>query len=190
MPLITLHFTPALLLLVLTCAQVSQSMPVMSKGPLKESCVLYAKTLLQSINDTLAKIKERDCNVELNMATNTTSACAPKESKCSGIVKSEFDQESCLTNIGEDLHHYHEFLAARTDDQRSQASNVLSRIRELMENCFSWSLPIDVSKGAASQDENPFDRRLKFCKVLTGFQVRCITINRAIAYMNSGEHTK
>ncbi|KAM8850608.1 interleukin-12 subunit alpha-like [Spinachia spinachia] len=188
MPLVKLYFTAALLLLMLTCPRVSQSVPVMSKGPLKESCVLNAKTLLQSIKDTLAKIKEQDCNVQLNMATNTSSACAPKESKCSGMVKTEFDQESCLTNIGEDLHHYYQFLAAQTDS--SHAPNVLLTLRELMENCFPWSLPIGVSKGAAAKDENAFDRRLRFCKVLTGFQVRCITMNRAIAYMNSGEHTK
>nr|XP_040027875.1 interleukin-12 subunit alpha [Gasterosteus aculeatus aculeatus] len=194
MPLVKLYFTPALLLLVLTCPQVSRSLPVTSRGPLKESCVSYANTLLRNITDTLTQMEEHvfNClqlNVELNMTTSTPSACAPKESKCSGTVKAEFDQESCVTNIGEDLHHYYEFLSAQTD-YSSLVSTVLLRLRELMENCFPWSLQIDVSKGAASRDENSFDRRLRLCKVLRGFQVRCITMNRAIGYMNSGEHTK
>lgn len=50
-------FTPALLLLVLSCSQVSQCVPVMSKGPMTDSCVLYARSLLQNITDTLTQVQ-------------------------------------------------------------------------------------------------------------------------------------
>uniref|UniRef100_A0A8C2ZYG8 Interleukin 12A n=1 Tax=Cyclopterus lumpus TaxID=8103 RepID=A0A8C2ZYG8_CYCLU len=175
-------FTPALLLLVLTCAQVSQSVPVMSKGPLTESCVLHAQALLQNITETLTQnqlFTGIDCtkeSVELNMETKTPSVCAPKESTCAGVVKATFDQESCLTNIGEDLHHYYNFLDAQPNPDNRLALTVLFSLREIME--------------AATVRPSPYDERLHLCKVLKGFQVRSVTINRALAYMNSGEHTK
>ena len=50
-------FTPALLLLALACSQVSQCVPVMSKGPMTDSCVVYAHSLLQNITDTLTQVQ-------------------------------------------------------------------------------------------------------------------------------------
>ncbi|KAM9349936.1 interleukin-12 subunit alpha-like [Symphorus nematophorus] len=182
MPLVSLYISPALLLLVLTCPlwQLSQSVPVMSKGPMTDTCVLYARTLLQNITDTLYTQKNLfsgfDCekqSVELNMETDTMSVCTPKE--------------ACLTNIGEDLRHYYKFLAA----QPAADSLPILRLRELMENCFAWSLPKDMAAEEAAADRpSTFDDRLSLCKVLKGFHVRTITINRAISYLNSGEHTK
>ncbi|XP_045907443.1 interleukin-12 subunit alpha [Micropterus dolomieu] len=199
MPFIKLYFTPALLLLVLACPlwQVSQSLPVMTKGPMMDSCVLYARTLLENITDALTQnnlFSGIDCkkqSVELNMETSTPSVCAPKESTCSGIVKSEFDQEMCLTNIRKDLHHYYKFLAAQPDPDSLLGPTVLFSLRELMENCFTWSLPTNMaSKEVAVDRPSTYDERLSLCKVLKGFQVRTVTINRVLAYMNSGEHTK
>uniref|UniRef100_UPI0037E81607 interleukin-12 subunit alpha n=1 Tax=Semicossyphus pulcher TaxID=241346 RepID=UPI0037E81607 len=199
MALVKLYLSPALLLLVLTCPlwQVSQSMSVISKGPMTDSCVFYARTLLKNITETLTQenlFHGIDCpkqGVKLNTETDTVSVCSPKESKCSGTLKSEFDQESCLTNIGEDLRHYYKFLAAQWDPESLLGQTVLLRLRDLMENCFKWSLPTDLSsEEAAAAHESDFDKRLSLCKVLKGFQVRTITINRAISYINSGEHTK
>ncbi|XP_068594280.1 zona pellucida sperm-binding protein 3-like [Cebidichthys violaceus] len=60
-----------------------------------------------------------------------------------------------------------------------------------MENCFTWSLPTDLaSKEAAAERQSTYDERLSLCKVLKGFQVRSITINRALAYMNSGSNAQ
>ncbi|XP_034744325.1 interleukin-12 subunit alpha-like [Etheostoma cragini] len=191
MPLIKLYIPSALLLLVLTCAQVSRSVPVMSKGQLTDSCVTHAQMLLENVTHALTQktlFSAIDCpeqSVELHMETNTPFVCAPKGSTCSGIATSEFDQDACLTNIGEDLHHYYTFLAAQPDPDRLLAPTVLS-LRELMENCFTWSLPTDLE--AAADRLSTYDERLRLCKVLKGFQLRSITINRGIAYMASGDH--
>nr|XP_046264536.1 interleukin-12 subunit alpha [Scatophagus argus] len=187
----------ALLLLLLTCPlwKVSQSLPVMSKGPMADSCVLYAQTLLKNVTEKLAQndlFSGIDCtkqSVELNVKTNTAFACAPKESACSEIVKTEFDQDLCLTNIGEDLRHYYQFLAAQPDPDNLIRPSILLSLKELMENCFAWSLPTD-SEEAAADRPSTYDERLSLCKVLKGFQIRTVTINRVISYMNSGEHTK
>lgn len=42
----------------------------------------------------------------------------------------------------------------------------------------------------AANRQSTYAERLRMCKVLRGFHVRTITINRAISYMNSGEHTE
>ncbi|XP_044222899.1 interleukin-12 subunit alpha, partial [Thunnus albacares] len=189
-------FTPALLLLVLSCPvwQVSQSLPV--KGPMTDSCVIYARTLLENITDTLMQnnlFTGIDCtkqSVELHMETNTPFVCAPKEPTCSGMAKSEFDQDSCLKSIGKDLQYYYKFLAAQPDPDTLLSRTVLFSLKELMENCFTWSLSADLASRKASDKLSTYDERLSLCKVLKGFQVRTITINRVIGYMNSGEHTK
>ncbi|KAM7379303.1 hypothetical protein PAMP_004867 [Pampus punctatissimus] len=160
-----------------------------------DSCVFYARTLLENITDTLTQnnlFSGIDCtkqSIELRKETNTPSVCAPKESTCSGIAKSEFDQESCLKNIRDDLHYYYKFLAAQPDVLLGPT--VLFSLKELMENCFTWSFPANLaSKDASIDHPRTYDERLNLCKVLKGFQVRTITINRVIGYMNSGEHSK
>ncbi|XP_069367909.1 interleukin-12 subunit alpha [Paralichthys olivaceus] len=166
---------------------------MMGKRPMTDSCVLHARTLLQNITDVLAQdelFSGFDCSkqsVELNMKTDTPSVCAPKGSTCTGITKTEFDQNSCLENIGEDLHHYYNFLAAQP--KGLLGTTVL--LKSLMENCVQRSLSTDLASNQASEDGlSSFDERLRLCKVMKGFQVRTITINRVFGYMNSGEHTK
>ncbi|XP_034559326.1 interleukin-12 subunit alpha-like [Notolabrus celidotus] len=195
MAIIKLHFSAALLVLLLSCPlwQVSQSVPVMSKALMTDSCVLNAHKLLQDITTTLTQLDLFEgiiCSeqrVEMNTKTNTASVCAPAESTCSGIVESEFDEGLCLTNITEDLHHYYNLLSTEPDPSGALSKTVLSSLRELMENCF-MSPPEEGASNRESTD--PFKERLSLCKVLKGFHVRAITINRAISYINSGVHTK
>uniref|UniRef100_A0A4W6E0A5 Interleukin-12 subunit alpha n=1 Tax=Lates calcarifer TaxID=8187 RepID=A0A4W6E0A5_LATCA len=195
MQLFKLYFTPALLLLILSCFSQSKSLPVMSEGQMTNSCVSYAQILLQNITDALLQgtlFHGVDCTtkgVELYTETNTSSVCAPKGSTCSGIAKSEFSQTSCLTNIGEDLRHYYKLLAKHPD--RLLGQTVLFSLRQFMEvtnftHPLSW-LSLMLQTAA---DRSTYDERLTLCKVLKGFQVRAITISRVIGYMNSGEHTK
>ncbi|XP_017277901.1 interleukin-12 subunit alpha-like [Kryptolebias marmoratus] len=191
MLLIKLYFTAALMVLALSSPvlQVRRSLPEAG------SCVEHAGTLLRNITDALTQTKlfsGLDCtkqNMELNLETSTPSVCSPQESTCSGSTKSEFDKESCLTNIGKDLTHYYKVLSAQPDPDRVLGSSVLHSLRQLMENCFMESLPTNlVVKEAAADRQSTFGERLSLCKVLRGFQVRTITINRAISYMNSSEH--
>uniref|UniRef100_A0A668VB04 Zmp:0000001127 n=1 Tax=Oreochromis aureus TaxID=47969 RepID=A0A668VB04_OREAU len=181
------YFTPALLLLVLTCPlwQVSQSVPLMAKEPMRESCVLYARTLLQNITDVLNQktlFSGIDCmkqNMELYKNTSTPSACAPQVPTLNTRFKSKmmFD-----IYCGCDLKHYYKVLAAQP------VGTLLFSLRELMEVCDCTQL-LSIFTAAANLGTS-FDQRLHLCKVLKGFQVRAITINRVIAYMTSDEYTK
>ncbi|XP_067331439.1 interleukin-12 subunit alpha-like [Channa argus] len=186
------------MLLVLSCSlwQVSQAAPVVNEGSITDACVLKAWTLLQNITHALTQrnlFRGIDCtkqSLELNVKTNTESVCAPTKSTCFGAAESKFNQESCLTNIGEDLLHYYKFLATQPDPNSILGPTVLLSLRELMENCFSWTWPTDVATEPASAHPSSYNERLSLCKVLKGFHLRTITINRVMGYMNSGDHTE
>ncbi|MEQ2224572.1 hypothetical protein ILYODFUR_008926 [Ilyodon furcidens] len=198
MTLMKLYFTPVLLLLAFSCPVwvVSRSLPVTDKGQMNNSCVSYARMLLENITNALKQpnlfsgINCTSQNMELNLETRTPTVCSPQGSTCSGITTSAFDQESCIMDIGRDLSHFYKFLSAQPDPDRLLGSSVLYSLRELMENCFTSSLPTHlISNEALVKVSNHFDERLNLCKVMKGFQVRTITINRAIRYMDLGEHT-
>ncbi|KAK6302499.1 hypothetical protein J4Q44_G00268540 [Coregonus suidteri] len=184
------------------------SSPVVARnGRIAENCVATAQTLLWIITEALAQehlfkgINCTDQGMELNTRTQTVEVCAPKtkstqqHSTCSRVTNLEFDQDKCLRNIEEDLHCYSDMLQAI--DPKLLGPNVLQNLREIKENCFSLSLLGDWSSQQDTQgcrptqgtvNQNPFDERLHLCKVLKGFQVRTITINRIIGYIHAGEH--
>ncbi|XP_070412205.1 interleukin-12 subunit alpha [Nothobranchius furzeri] len=173
----------ALLLLVLECpVAVSRALPAVGQEGMRDFCVLNARALLRNITSALTQAElfsGIDCtrqNMEVNLNTDTPSVCSPKDSNCSRSTKSDFDQASCLTNIGNDLTHYYTFLYAQPDPDHVLGSSVLQSLRELME--------------AAADHSSTYSERLNLCKVMRGFHVRTITINRAIGYMNSGDHQR
>uniref|UniRef100_A0A3P9KXI3 Interleukin-12 subunit alpha n=1 Tax=Oryzias latipes TaxID=8090 RepID=A0A3P9KXI3_ORYLA len=194
MHLFKLYSAPALLLLMLSLPmwQISESLPVMSTTPMNDSCVNSARMLLKNITEALTQtelftgINCTEQNMELNTNTNTPFVCAPKEATCLGKTKVDFNQESCLSNIWRDLSHYYKFFTAQPDLLR--VPTVIHSLRKLMENCFVKSnlKPNEAPVNHAST----YSERLNLCKTLRGFQVRTITVSRAISYMSSGEHTK
>ncbi|XP_054889647.1 uncharacterized protein zmp:0000001127 [Poeciliopsis prolifica] len=203
MPLMKLYFTPVLLLLALSCPTwvVGRSLPSMPSGQMTDSCVFYARTLLENITNLLAPddptrmFSGMNCtrhNMELNLETRTPTVCSPQGSVCSGETTSAFDWKSCMSEIGKDLSHYYKVLSVQPDSDGTLGSSVLLPLRELMENCFKSDLQSAlISKEApvAHSNTNGFSQRQRLCKILKGFYVRTITINRAISYMNLGEHT-
>ncbi|XP_047446506.1 uncharacterized protein zmp:0000001127 isoform X1 [Mugil cephalus] len=180
---------PALLLLALTCDvwQVGQTMPVDYKINMADSCIDHARALLVNITDTLSENKlfsGISCmkqNMELNTGTDTPSVCAPQGSTCPGLTQPtpQFNQESCLMSIKKDLTYYYKFLAAHPDRP------TVYHLREVMDSCFKVHL-LDLEEDTTVR-ASTYDERLSLCKVLKGFQVRTITINRVIGYLASEE---
>uniref|UniRef100_A0A8C6TZY2 Zmp:0000001127 n=1 Tax=Neogobius melanostomus TaxID=47308 RepID=A0A8C6TZY2_9GOBI len=155
------------------------TVPVPSKEYLSDMCVSYAKALLDNITDNL--LKGIDCtkqSVELNTKTDTPSVCSPHGTNCSGLSESQFNQKQCEQNIGEDLRYYYTFLSAHPDPDRSLSSTVLLSI-VMSETYFKYLM---VTRRSS------YNERLSLCKELKGFQIRSITINRALGYMRSVEH--
>uniref|UniRef100_A0A3B3ULC0 Uncharacterized LOC106948971 n=1 Tax=Poecilia latipinna TaxID=48699 RepID=A0A3B3ULC0_9TELE len=188
MPLMKLSFTPVLLLLALSCPAwvVSRSLPLTPSGQMTDSCVFYARMLLENVTNLLAPDDPVGDSVTVDFYVAAFGG-----SVCSGETTSAFDRESCLKDIGTDLSYYYNVLSSQPDSDGTLGSSVLLPLRELMENCFSSSLT-DLSSKEASVDHsstNGFNQRKLLCKIMKGFHVRTITINRAIGYMNLGEHT-
>uniref|UniRef100_A0A665TII7 Zmp:0000001127 n=1 Tax=Echeneis naucrates TaxID=173247 RepID=A0A665TII7_ECHNA len=189
MPLIKLYFSPALVLLMVSCLlwQHGKSLTIPRKH-LTHQCVLDAAKLLKNITNVLSKdelFRGINCttqSVELSTTTNTAFLCSPKVLSETRIFHME---ESCLTNIEEDLRQYYKFLATHPEP------TLLIELRQFMEDCFPWSLFSELpSAQAAAVRDSTFNERQRLCKVLKGFHVRTITINRAFAYINSFEHNK
>uniref|UniRef100_A0A8C7YAD9 Interleukin-12 subunit alpha n=1 Tax=Oryzias sinensis TaxID=183150 RepID=A0A8C7YAD9_9TELE len=199
---------PALLLLMMLSLpmwQISESLPVMSMTPMTDSCVNYARMLLENITQALTKtelftgINCTEQNMELNTNTYTPSVCAPKVLKTCiywlyyYLVKGFYClsiKESCLSNISRDLSQYYKFLTAQPDLLR--VPNVTHSLRKLMEVSLypiSRSL-FSIISFTPVNHASTYSERLNLCKTLRGFQVRTITVSRAISYMSSGEHTK
>uniref|UniRef100_A0A3P9I027 Interleukin-12 subunit alpha n=1 Tax=Oryzias latipes TaxID=8090 RepID=A0A3P9I027_ORYLA len=180
------------MMLSLPMWQISESLPVMSTTPMTDSCVNYTRMLLEKITQALNQtelftgINCTEQNMELNTNTNTPFVCAPKEATCLGKSELDFNQESCLSNIWRDLSHYYKFFTAQPD-LLQHVPTFNHSLRELMENCFEESLPTNETP---VNHASTYSERLNLCKTLRGFQVRTITVSRAISYMSSGEHTK
>uniref|UniRef100_A0A3B5KR56 Interleukin-12 subunit alpha n=1 Tax=Xiphophorus couchianus TaxID=32473 RepID=A0A3B5KR56_9TELE len=200
MPLMKLYFTPVLLLLALSCPAwvVSRSLPPMPNGQMTGSCVFYARTLLENITNLLTRMfSGMNCtrhNMELNLKTRTPTVCSPQGSVCSGETTSAFDRETCMSDIGKDLSHYYKVLSALPDSDGTLGSSVLLPLKELMEVCQSLSPVLNdafvfLQASVGHSSANGFNQRQRLCKIMKGFQVRTITINRAIGYMSLGEHT-
>ncbi|XP_038145177.1 uncharacterized protein LOC119786140 [Cyprinodon tularosa] len=198
MALLKLYLTPTLLLLALCCSlwEVSHSMPVNNNKGETDSCVFYARTLLENITDLLMQpqlFSGINCtrqNMELISETNTPTVCSPTNSTCSGIITPAFDKDKCVKDMGNDLIHYYRYLSAQPDPDSIIGPSVLHSLRELMENCFKLSPPeSSTSNQAVVERSSNYNERLSLCKVLKGFQVRTVTINRAISYLNHIKHT-
>nr|WAB71026.1 interleukin 12 [Takifugu obscurus] len=187
-----LYSSPAALLLLLVCPlwQLAQALPL--TGRVSDQCVSQAQALLHNITGTLSKkelFSGMDCSkqsLELHEETQTAWACWPKGPTCSGTIKSEFNKERCLTNIAEDLQHYLRFLSAQPDPEGWLHATLLPSTRQLLQNCFAWDSEEVEEEKVAVNHPSSYAERLKLCKVLRGFQVRSITINRAVKYMNAG----
>ncbi|XP_055008060.1 interleukin-12 subunit alpha [Boleophthalmus pectinirostris] len=197
-----LHITlcPATLLVLLSIWHGGFTLPITTKEPVTSACVLSAQALLDNITDALTQdnghpykknlFKGFSCSqqsIDLNTETDTPYACAPHGTSCSGVIKSQFNQEVCMENIEKDLHHYYKVLSGHPDPDMFLRGTLLLSLRELMMTCFSP--PEDLNKSPSESPSN-YDDRLSLCKKLKGFHIRTITINRALGYMHSGEHNK
>uniref|UniRef100_A0A3B4AMY8 Interleukin-12 subunit alpha n=1 Tax=Periophthalmus magnuspinnatus TaxID=409849 RepID=A0A3B4AMY8_9GOBI len=182
----TLHtlniWYPASMLVLLSIWHGGFALPVKTTEPVTNTCVLYARALLDNIKDKNL-FKGFNCtqqSVDLNTETDTVYACAPHvRSLCSKI----FSHHKTY------LHHYYKVLSAHPDPDMFLRSTVLVRLRELMMSCFSRTLPGDLNK-MPSESSSSYDDRLNLCKKLKGFHIRTITINRALEYIHSGDHNK
>lgn len=138
-----------------------------------------------------------DLEVVVNPNTQTASVCQPSQDmKCSDQTSSPFDETQCLQNIANDLDYHGSMLAEymNTLDEKANSESVkelksiTESIHNLRESCKL--LPNPESSNDKWKSTNSFEDRKDLCKQLKGFQVRTITINRALGYICAGEYQK
>ncbi|XP_060718465.1 interleukin-12 subunit alpha [Tachysurus vachellii] len=160
---------------------------VLEKSTVTQPEKMGSNTLFHGFNCT-------DLGAVMNPNTQTASVCQPtQEVTCSDQKTSPFSQNKCLQNIANDLDYHRSMLAeyVSTLDQKSNSESVkelnsiTQSIRNLQQSCKL--LPEPESSENKWTPTSSFEDRKDLCKQLKGFQVRTITINRALGYICAGE---
>ncbi|XP_061917841.1 interleukin-12 subunit alpha [Entelurus aequoreus] len=141
--------------------------------------------------------------VTVSSSSDTIRACTPtmhQNSSCMVYRNSSFSESECLMNIKKDMLHYHgviqSYLKAALRKPKEETALLLPTlkiIQNLQKNCS----PI-ANKGQDLAEEdayqmwgsNSFTNRLEMYKMMRGFYIRAITINRAMGYISAGDHRK
>uniref|UniRef100_A0A3Q2CFF0 Interleukin-12 subunit alpha n=1 Tax=Cyprinodon variegatus TaxID=28743 RepID=A0A3Q2CFF0_CYPVA len=160
-------------------------------------CAQLFKSLLLNVTELL---KSEDLCYGLMKSTEVTlrsaetvQACVPSDAQ----VKRNLNK--CLMSIMKDLAYYDAAIETylesplyRPEKEVPLLSPTLSIIQNLRKNCSTIvEEGQDSSKEAANLWKNDsYVNRQKMCKMMRGFHVRAITINRAMGYISSGEHRK
>ncbi|TSS97550.1 Thioredoxin domain-containing protein 12 [Bagarius yarrelli] len=136
----------------------TRNVPVHFSGA---ACLDLARALLRNVTNALEidqMFRGLNCteqSAELRSSTRTLSVCTP--------------MDECLQSVLEDLRYYWATFKSYNDPDRILEQSVLRNIENLMR------ISVD--------NKNSFERRLRICKVLKGFQIRTVTINRVLNYM-------
>ncbi|KAM9439598.1 interleukin-12 subunit alpha [Clarias gariepinus] len=171
-------------------------------------CTTSARDLLTKLRGALEKPENRsntlfhgfnctELEAVVNPNTQTASVCQPSQVvKCSDQRTTPFNETECLQNIDNDLKYHRSMLDdyVKNLDQKANSESIkeLNKIRdailELKQSCKL--LPTSESSQKKWSPTNSFEDRKDLCKQLKGFEVRIITINRALGYICAGDHKK
>ncbi|XP_071352120.1 interleukin-12 subunit alpha [Trachinotus anak] len=197
------YFVSCALLLTLSW-RTAAGVPVRTQDA--EQCSPHFKELLLSITDLL-----NDPNlcygitsdkVVVRSQAETLLACAPTltpNSSCMIQRNSSFSESECLRNIMKDLVYYeaiiNSYMASprRSPEEEDKRLNpTLDKIKHLKNCSLMLNEDNDSTEKVAAKmwGKDTFSNRQEMCKMMRGFHVRTITINRAMGYISSGDHRK
>ncbi|XP_038549769.1 interleukin-12 subunit alpha [Micropterus salmoides] len=204
---LTEDFASCVLLLTLSW-RTSTGLPVRTPSAEKcGDCPSLFKDLLRNltgllVGDVLCYGITSD-TVVVRSKSETVLACAPTLNQNTGCMmqrNSSFSESECLRNIMKDLTHYTAVIQSyRSSTLISPEKEVplldqtLGIIQSLRMNC---SLMPNGENDSAEEEaaqmwgNDTFSNRQEMCKMMRGFHVRTITINRAMGYISSGDHRK
>uniref|UniRef100_A0A673BMA1 Interleukin-12 subunit alpha n=1 Tax=Sphaeramia orbicularis TaxID=375764 RepID=A0A673BMA1_9TELE len=201
-----LYFSCCLALMALTW-RTSTGLPVRTASADQcAQCSLLFRHLLVNITELL---KNAICyamtsdKILIESKSDTVLACAPtlnQTSTCMAQKNTAFSETECYRNIMKDLAHYDAVIQSylnlpnrRSQDEITLLRPTLGIIQSLRQNC---SLMPNEQTDSSEQDDvdlwedNSYEDRKKMCKLMKGFRIRAITINRALGYISSGDHMK
>ncbi|XP_029026802.1 interleukin-12 subunit alpha [Betta splendens] len=204
------HFTRcALLLLLLTTLnwRTSTAGPVLAPALSAEKCAQCSSLFGNLLINITTLLKSGDIcyaipsDAVLIHNAETLQACAPTVTQQSGCMMqrdSPFSESECMKNIMKDLSHYDAAIESYLTQPRRNAVNETELLRSTQEMIKSLMKHCSLDGGSGSSEwdaaplwgNNTFDNRQVMCKMMKGFHIRAITINRAMGYISSGDHRK
>ncbi|KAF3847635.1 hypothetical protein F7725_020663 [Dissostichus mawsoni] len=142
-------------------------------------CSLLFKKLLLNITGLLKDRElfhriDTDAAVVISQA-ETVLACAPT-----------LTQSECLGNIMKDLAYYSAVIQSYTNSDLRLPETEVPLLNSILEIIRSLRKAV----GAPKWENSSYENRQQMFKMMKGFQVRTITINRALGYISSGDHRK
>nr|BAV78775.1 interleukin-12p35a [Seriola dumerili] len=169
-----------------------------------EQCSLLFKSLLLNITELLKGdvlcFGITSEKVVVRSKADTLLACAPpltQNSNCMMQRNSSFSERECLKNIMEDLAYYEAAIKSYLKSQLRSPAEEEARLSptltiiESLKNCSRMQNENNSSEVTAQMwGSDTYSNREQMCKMMRGFHVRAITINRAMGYISSGGHRK
>uniref|UniRef100_A0A3Q2CFD2 Interleukin-12 subunit alpha n=1 Tax=Cyprinodon variegatus TaxID=28743 RepID=A0A3Q2CFD2_CYPVA len=151
-------------------------------------CAQLFKSLLLNVTELLKSVKIQTLPQKQNPNVKNLYFPTLQNSGCVMLINSSFNESKCLMSIMKDLAYYDAAIETylesplyRPEKEVPLLSPTLSIIQNLRK----------VRIEAANLWKNDsYVNRQKMCKMMRGFHVRAITINRAMGYISSGEHRK
>ncbi|XP_061538158.1 interleukin-12 subunit alpha, partial [Phycodurus eques] len=186
----------------------STSLPVHNQVSAEEcaNCSALLKSLLANITGLLSSdivcygIPSNKAIV--SSSAETVQACAPtvqQNFNCMVRRNTSFSERECVTSIMKDMVHYEALIQSylnltlrSTAEETALLNPTLETIHSL-KNCF---LRLNGGMNSAEEDtshlwgDSSFTNRREMCKMMRGFHIRAITLNRAMGYIYSGDHRK
>ncbi|XP_032446287.1 interleukin-12 subunit alpha [Xiphophorus hellerii] len=198
------------LMLMLLNWRTSTGLPLPPSANNSAQCASLFRNLLLSVTEVLKSedlcsnlIKSNEMPIR---SSETVRACSPASTQNSGCgmlsnssFNSSFSENECVMNIMRDLAFYHTAIETylksplhRPETEIPLLSPTLGILRDLRKNCSSMETgERNPSEDAPGRWGNAsYVNRQKMCKMMRGFHVRAVTINRAVGYISSGDHRK
>nr|BAV78780.1 interleukin-12p35a [Seriola quinqueradiata] len=201
-----LYVASCVLLLALSCRTATGHPLPSLRTEQCEQCSLLFKSLLLNITELLRGdvlcFGITSEKVVVRSKADTLLACAPsltQNSNCMMPRNSSFSESECLRNIMKDLAYYEDAIKSylksplrSSDEEVARLSPTLTIIKSLKNCSLMPNKDNDSSEEVAAQmwGSDTYSNREQMCKMMRGFHVRAITINRAMGYISSGDHRK
>ncbi|XP_013866451.1 interleukin-12 subunit alpha, partial [Austrofundulus limnaeus] len=186
-----------LLLLSLSC-RTSGALPLPDASANRAQCAKLFKTLLKDITGLFETQDLCDNQITSTIPSmETVQACAPTQ----GLTfLSSSPQSECLRSIMKDLAYYEAAIQSylqtplhREKKEKNLLLPFVTFVQNLRKDCSTTASAESDStevEAAVLWIGDSYTNRQKMCKMMRGFHVRAITINRAMGYISSGDHRK
>ncbi|XP_047450701.1 interleukin-12 subunit alpha, partial [Mugil cephalus] len=169
----------------------------------REECSSLLKNLVKDLpellNNSVLCFGITSDKVDL-LSNETVLACAPNEnSSCMMQRTSSFSESDCLRNIMRDFAYYDAAIQSYLKTPLRSPKEETELLKPTLETIQSLRKcspkPNEESESSEEEvdqnwGEDSFGNRHRMCKIMRGFHVRTITINRAMGYIYSGDYRK